>query len=393
MEAPGDEAPRTMFEKIWSRHRVLEREDGQTLLYVDRHLLHDGGATAFDAAAQARPEAARAGPGLRHARPLRPHRQPQPRGDPRPAPPRHGGEARPQHRGEHGIRMFGLGDPNQGIVHVVGPETGPLASPACSWSAATATPPPTARWARSPSASAARRWRMCWPPRRLWQRKPKTMRITVDGTLGRRRDGQGRDPGHHRADRRRRRDRPCHRICRQRHPRPLHGRPPHPLQHVDRGRRPRRHGGAGRHHLRLSARPPLRAEGRGVGRGAWRAGAPCRAIPAPRFDREVALDAAAIAPMVTWGNSPEDALPITGRVPEPGRRAGRRAARGAWQRTLDYMGLTPGTPLDGDRRSTASSSAPAPTAASRTCARRRRRPGPQGGGGRARPGWCRAPGR
>ena len=34
------EAPRTLFEKIWSRHRVLEREDGQTLLYVGRHLLH-----------------------------------------------------------------------------------------------------------------------------------------------------------------------------------------------------------------------------------------------------------------------------------------------------------------------------------------------------------------
>ena len=30
--------PRTLFEKIWSRHRVKEREDGQTLLYVDRHL-------------------------------------------------------------------------------------------------------------------------------------------------------------------------------------------------------------------------------------------------------------------------------------------------------------------------------------------------------------------
>ena len=38
----------TMFEKIWNRHRVLEREDGQTLLYVDRHLVHDGSAPAFE---------------------------------------------------------------------------------------------------------------------------------------------------------------------------------------------------------------------------------------------------------------------------------------------------------------------------------------------------------
>ena len=46
--AQDPDAPRTMFEKIWDRHRVLEREDGQTLLYVDRHLMHDGGAPAFD---------------------------------------------------------------------------------------------------------------------------------------------------------------------------------------------------------------------------------------------------------------------------------------------------------------------------------------------------------
>jgi 3-isopropylmalate/(R)-2-methylmalate dehydratase large subunit len=37
-----------MFEKIWSRHQILERADGQTLLYVDRHLIHDGYAPAFE---------------------------------------------------------------------------------------------------------------------------------------------------------------------------------------------------------------------------------------------------------------------------------------------------------------------------------------------------------
>ena len=42
------ETARTMFEKIWSRHRVLERSDGQTLLYIDRHLIHDGYAPAFE---------------------------------------------------------------------------------------------------------------------------------------------------------------------------------------------------------------------------------------------------------------------------------------------------------------------------------------------------------
>ncbi len=62
------------------------------------------------------------------------------------------------------------------------------------------------------------------------------------------------------------------------------------------------------------------------------------------FDREVSLDAADIAPTVTWGTSPQDALPITGRVPDPAGEADP-ARRQAMGRALDYMGLRPGTPL------------------------------------------------
>ena len=40
-------APQTMFEKIWRRHIVVDRDDGYTLLYIDRHLLHDGSAGGF----------------------------------------------------------------------------------------------------------------------------------------------------------------------------------------------------------------------------------------------------------------------------------------------------------------------------------------------------------
>ncbi len=46
-EMAAEPSSRTLFEKIWSRHRVLERPDGQTLLYVDCHLVHDGSAPAF----------------------------------------------------------------------------------------------------------------------------------------------------------------------------------------------------------------------------------------------------------------------------------------------------------------------------------------------------------
>jgi 3-isopropylmalate/(R)-2-methylmalate dehydratase large subunit len=63
-----------------------------------------------------------------------------------------------------------------------------------------------------------------------------------------------------------------------------------------------------------------------------------------RFDREVALDAAEIAPMVTWGTSPQEAVPVTGRVPDPAA-AGDGGRRAAMERMLAYMALTPGTPI------------------------------------------------
>jgi 3-isopropylmalate/(R)-2-methylmalate dehydratase large subunit len=62
------------------------------------------------------------------------------------------------------------------------------------------------------------------------------------------------------------------------------------------------------------------------------------------FDREVALHAGEIAPMVTWGTSPEDALPISGRVPDPSSVADE-TRRDAMRRSLAYMGLQPGQAL------------------------------------------------
>jgi len=65
--------------------------------------------------------------------------------------------------------------------------------------------------------------------------------------------------------------------------------------------------------------------------------------PDAHWDKVVTLKAEDIAPVVTWGTSPEDVLPITGAVPAPEDfKAGKvEAAR----RSLDYMGLKPGTPL------------------------------------------------
>jgi 3-isopropylmalate/(R)-2-methylmalate dehydratase large subunit len=66
--------------------------------------------------------------------------------------------------------------------------------------------------------------------------------------------------------------------------------------------------------------------------------------PGAHYDTIVRIDGSEIAPMVTWGTSPEAVLPITGAVPDPADVADE-AARAQMQRMLDYMGLTAGTKL------------------------------------------------
>jgi 3-isopropylmalate/(R)-2-methylmalate dehydratase large subunit len=67
--------------------------------------------------------------------------------------------------------------------------------------------------------------------------------------------------------------------------------------------------------------------------------------PGAVFDAEIELNAADIVPMVTWGTSPEQALPVTARVPDPASIADD-AQRASVERALDYMGLTPGVALN-----------------------------------------------
>jgi 3-isopropylmalate/(R)-2-methylmalate dehydratase large subunit len=87
----------------------------------------------------------------------------------------------------------------------------------------------------------------------------------------------------------------------------------------------------------LAPRGAARAEARAY----WQA---VPSDPGARFDREVELSAESIAPTVTWGTSPQDALPVTERVPDPAAVADA-ARRQSMERALAYMGLTPGMPL------------------------------------------------
>ncbi|WBH15413.1 3-isopropylmalate dehydratase large subunit [Sphingomonas radiodurans] len=66
--------------------------------------------------------------------------------------------------------------------------------------------------------------------------------------------------------------------------------------------------------------------------------------PGATYDRTVVIDANEIAPALTWGTSPEDVVSITGAVPDPASFADA-SKREAAQKSLDYMGLVPGTRL------------------------------------------------
>ncbi len=68
--------------------------------------------------------------------------------------------------------------------------------------------------------------------------------------------------------------------------------------------------------------------------------------PGAHFDRQVTVEVGELEPQVTWGTSPEQVLPVSGRVPDP-RDQADEGKRQAMERALDYMGLEPGTPLDG----------------------------------------------
>ena len=176
---PGMNDPRTLIDKLWAAHEIVCREDGESLLWVDRHYVHEGSFHAFSRLAERGTGVAE--PGLTFA--VADHYVPT-RG------PRHD-IANPEiarmvrqiedNAAKHAIRLFGLDDPRQGIVHVVGPEQG-LSLPGllivCGDSH-TSTHGALGAYAFGIGASEVAHVLMT---QTIWQRRPKTMRITVDGS-------------------------------------------------------------------------------------------------------------------------------------------------------------------------------------------------------------------
>jgi 3-isopropylmalate/(R)-2-methylmalate dehydratase large subunit len=171
--------PRTLIDKLWSAHEIARREDGAALLWVDRHYVHEGSFHAFSQM-KARGRTI-AEPSLTFG--VADHYVPT-RG-------RAHGIADPEiaamvrnfetNASEAHIQFFGLRDPRQGIVHVVGPEQGltlPGLLVVCGDSH-TSTHGAFGAYAFGIGASEVAHVLMT---QTLWQKKPKRMRITVGGT-------------------------------------------------------------------------------------------------------------------------------------------------------------------------------------------------------------------
>jgi 3-isopropylmalate/(R)-2-methylmalate dehydratase large subunit len=242
----------------------------------------------------------------------------------------------------HGIRLFGLDDPRQGIVHVVGPEQGltlPGLMIVCGDSH-TSTHGALGAYAFGIGASEVAHVLMT---QTIWQKKPKRMRVTVDGRLA---------PGVTAKD-------VVLAIIAQigadgatRHAVEFAGSAIRALSiegrltlcnmSIEAGGRCGLVAADEATFAYLKGRP-YAPQGDDFARavGAWAALATDEGA---RFDKEASLDAARIAPVVTWGTSPEDALPIDARVPDPAREPD--AARAQYLRdALDYMGIPPGRKL------------------------------------------------
>jgi 3-isopropylmalate/(R)-2-methylmalate dehydratase large subunit len=321
-------AHRTLAEKIWDAHVVRRAEGEPDLLYIDLHLLHEvTSPQAFDGLRAAsrkvrRPDLTIAtedhnvpttgitGPGVPLTGPDSPVTDPVSRTQV---------EALRKNCAEFGVRLHPMGDADQGIVHVIGPQLG-LTQPGLTivcGDSHTSTHGALGALAFGIGTSEVEH---VLATQTLPQARPKTMAITVDGAQG------------------------------------------YVLEY--RGSAIRGLTMAGRltvcnMSIEAGARAGLVApddvtfsylEGRAhaPSGAAWEAALDYwRTLPTDAdasFDNEVVLDAATLTPYVTWGTNPGQALPLASSVPDPDSFADP-AARAAAERALTYMDLKPGTAL------------------------------------------------
>lgn len=332
---------KTLYEKIWDAHTILHGEGGQTLLHVGRHLAQDGSRHAFE---------------FLQSRGLGVRRPEQTFAMPDHAAPSNTRDitaiSNPEYRNliedlsrnarKFNIVHFGINDPRQGIVHVVGPEQG-LTQPGmllvCGDSH-TSTHGALGTLAFGLGSSDILH---VLATQATWQRRSKTMRINIEGLLPSgvtvkdlilaiiAKIGTAGATGHVieysgstvRAMTIEERLTVCN-------------------MSIEAGARAGMMAPDDTTFAYLQGRP---FAPKGV---QWdKALAYWRTLPSDAdalFNKEASFDASKLSPMVTWGNSPEDALSIDSWVPDPATETNLER-RAYILRTLDYMGLEPGMPL------------------------------------------------
>jgi 3-isopropylmalate/(R)-2-methylmalate dehydratase large subunit len=335
-------SPRTLFEKIWDQH-VVTRREGEALLYVDRNFVHEG---AFHAFAQLAKE----------DRKVRKPRQTFATADHYvPTVGReHGmaGVTDPEIRGmvelleknarENEILLLGLDDPRQGIVHVIGPELG-ITQPGLTITCGDSHTSTHGAFGALAVGIGASQLKQVLATQCLWQKKPKTLRVVVDGTLARAvsakdiilsviaKIGTAGATGH-----------TIEYAGSAIRSLGMEGRLTICNMSIEAGARAGMVAPDDTTYEYLSGRE-FAPEGEDWDHALqwW------RTLPGDedaQFDREVDLDASRLEPTVTWGTTPEEALPISARIPTPREMPGADKRAHAEQ-ALRYMDLAPGTPL------------------------------------------------
>jgi 3-isopropylmalate/(R)-2-methylmalate dehydratase large subunit len=333
--------PQTLSEKVWDRHLVRSAEGEPDLLYIDLHLVHEvTSPQAFDGLRIAGRSVRR--PELTIC--TEDHNVPtehidQPIADPVSAKQL---DTLRANASEFGLVNYPMGDPGQGIVHVIGPEQGrtqPGMTIVCGDSH-TSTHGAFGALAFGIGTSEVEH---VLATQTLPQQRAKTLAITVDGALpagstakdmilailGR--IGTGGGIGH---------------IAEYRgsaiRALSMEGRMTVCNMSIEAGAK------AGMIAPDDTTFDYVKGRAHAPTGAAWDdAVAEWRSLTTDddaTFDKEVVLDAAEIFPHVSWGTNPGQVVPISDRVPTPdsfGDAAGREAA----ERALEYMGLTAGTPM------------------------------------------------
>ena len=331
---------KTLFEKIWEQHLVRENADGRALLYIDLHLVHEvTSPQAFEGLRLAglplrRPELTVAT--VDHNVPTTANRALI--ADPIAA---QQVETLRKNCRDFGVRFFDIDSAEQGIVHVIGPELG-LTQPGMTIVCGDSHTSTHGAFGALAFGIGTSEVEHVMATQCLWQKKPKTMQIVVDGELALGATAKDIALGI------------IGRIG-------TDGATGHVIEY--RGSAIRSLSMEGRMtvcnmSIEAGARAGMIApdqttfdyiRGRRFAPTAFdRAAAhwaSLRTDDEARFDSTVKIDAAEIEPFVTWGTNPGMVVPITGRVPDP-NAASSEADRQAVTRALDYMDLKPGTAME-----------------------------------------------